>query len=71
MAASPYKFHGPKGIGFVYISEDIEIKPLLRGGARTKYIFRTENIYGIAAFGKSHGDGLMKILNKKPIILKA
>ena len=27
LAASAHKFHGPKGIGFCYISENIKIKP--------------------------------------------
>jgi len=50
MAASAHKFHGPKGIGFVYISEDIQIKPLLRGGGQERNMRAgTENIYGIAA----------------------
>jgi len=50
MAASAHKFHGPKGIGFVYISENIQIKPLLRGGAQERNMRAgTENIYGIAA----------------------
>ena len=50
MAASAHKFHGPKGVGFVYISEDIQIKPLLRGGGQERNMRAgTENIYGIAA----------------------
>ncbi len=54
MAASAHKFHGPKGIGFVYISEDIQIKPLLRGGGQERNMRAgTENIYGIAALGKA------------------
>ena len=36
MAASAHKFHGPKGIGFVYISENIQINPLLRGGGQER-----------------------------------
>lgn len=49
MAASAHKFHGPKGIGFVYISENIKIKPLLRGGSQERNMRAgTENIYGIA-----------------------
>jgi len=49
MAASAHKFHGPKGVGFVYISEDIQIKPLLRGGGQERNMRAgTENIYGIA-----------------------
>ena len=54
MAASAHKFHGPKGIGFVYISEDIQIKPLLRGGGQERNMRAgTENIYGIAAMAKA------------------
>ena len=50
MAASAHKFHGPKGVGFVYISEDIQIKPMLRGGGQERDMRAgTENIYGIAA----------------------
>jgi cysteine desulfurase len=50
MAASAHKFHGPKGVGFVYISENINIKPLLRGGGQERNMRPgTENIYGIAA----------------------
>jgi cysteine desulfurase len=50
MAASAHKFHGPKGVGFVYISENIQIKPLLRGGSQERNMRAgTENIYGIAA----------------------
>ena len=50
MAASAHKFHGPKGIGFSYISENIKIKPLIRGGGQERNMRAgTENIYGIAA----------------------
>ena len=50
MAASAHKFHGPKGVGFIYISENSKIKPLLRGGGQERNMRAgTENIYGIAA----------------------
>ena len=50
MAASAHKFHGPKGVGFIYVSEDIQINPLLRGGGQERNMRAgTENIYGIAA----------------------
>jgi cysteine desulfurase len=50
MAASAHKFHGPKGVGFSYISENIKIKPLIRGGGQERNMRAgTENIYGIAA----------------------
>ena len=50
MAASAHKFHGPKGVGFIYISENIQIKPLIRGGGQERNMRAgTENIYGISA----------------------
>jgi len=50
MAASAHKFHGPKGVGFIYISEDIQIKPFLRGGGQERNMRAgTENVCGIAA----------------------
>ena len=50
MAASAHKFHGPKGVGFIYVSEDIQIKPLLRGGGQERNMRSgTENVYGISA----------------------
>ena len=49
MAASAHKFHGPKGVGFIYVSEDIQIKPLLRGGGQERNMRAgTENVYGIS-----------------------
>tara|TARA_B100001758_G_scaffold247574_1_gene265991 strand:- start:17870 stop:19003 length:1134 start_codon:yes stop_codon:yes gene_type:complete len=54
IAASAHKFHGPKGVGFVYISEDIQIKPLIRGGSQERNMRAgTENVYGIAALAKA------------------
>ena len=49
MAASAHKFNGPKGVGFIYVSEDIQIKPLLRGGGQERNMRAgTENVYGIS-----------------------
>ncbi|MAJ89661.1 MAG: cysteine desulfurase [Flavobacteriales bacterium] len=49
ITASAHKFHGPKGVGFIYISDDINIQPLLRGGSQERNIRAgTENICGIA-----------------------
>jgi cysteine desulfurase len=49
MAASAHKFHGPKGVGFSYVSEKIKIKPLIRGGGQERNMRAgTENVYGIA-----------------------
>lgn len=49
-----HKFHGPKGIGILYISEKNKIKPLIQGGAQERNMRAgTENIYGIVGFAKA------------------
>ena len=46
---SGHKFHGPKGIGALYLKEGIKIPPLLHGGGQEESIRSgTENIPGIA-----------------------
>ncbi|MFQ5335235.1 MAG: cysteine desulfurase family protein, partial [Flavobacteriales bacterium] len=54
IAASAHKFHGPKGIGFIYINNDLKLKPLLYGGHQERNMRAgTENIYGIAGLAKA------------------
>lgn len=53
-AASAHKFNGPKGIGFIYISNDIKIRPFISGGAQERNMRGgTENIIGIAGMAKA------------------
>lgn len=52
MSASSHKFHGPKGVGFLYISEKVKIKPLIYGGGQQKGMRSgTENVPGVAGMG--------------------
>lgn len=52
-----HKFHGPKGVGILYINEDISIKPLISGGAQERNMRAgTENLYGIVGFAKALED---------------
>ncbi|MDQ3072962.1 MAG: cysteine desulfurase [Bacteroidota bacterium] len=47
-AASAHKFNGPKGIGFIYINEELKLKPFIYGGSQERNMRAgTENIYGI------------------------
>lgn len=47
---SSHKFHGLRGVGFVYIKEGKKITPLLTGGGQEKEMrSTTENVAGIAA----------------------
>ena len=36
LTCSAHKIHGPKGIGFVYASPGLKIKPLIQGGAQER-----------------------------------
>jgi len=49
-----HKFHGPKGVGILYINENVKIKPYLHGGAQERNMRAgTENLYGIVGFAKA------------------
>ena len=51
---SSHKFHGVRGVGFVYIKSGKKITPLLTGGGQEHdYRSTTENVAGIAATAKS------------------
>lgn len=54
LSGSAHKFHGPKGIGFLYINGDNIIKPFIDGGAQERNMRGgTENIYGIVGLAKA------------------
>ncbi len=51
---SAHKFHGPKGVGFMYINGENKIHPLLMGGSQERNMRAgTENIAGIAGMAKA------------------
>ena len=51
---SSHKFHGVRGVGFVYIKSGKRITPLLTGGGQERdYRSTTENVAGIAATAKA------------------
>lgn len=51
---SSHKFHGVRGVGFVYIKSGKKIRPLLTGGGQERdYRSTTENVAGIAATAKA------------------
>lgn len=54
LSGSAHKFHGPKGIGFVYINSEAHLKPFLDGGAQERNMRAgTENVSGIVGLGKA------------------
>lgn len=52
MSLSSHKIHGPKGVGALYVSKEIRLKPLFYGGGQETLLRSgTENVPGIAGFG--------------------
>lgn len=54
LSISGHKFHGPKGIGALYIRKGVRVKALVEGGGQEKSIRSgTENVPGIVGLGKA------------------
>jgi cysteine desulfurase len=54
ISAAGHKFHGPKGTGILYVSEEVNIKPFILGGGQERNMRAgTENVYGIVGFAKA------------------
>jgi cysteine desulfurase len=54
ISSAGHKFHGPKGIGVLYVNQDIQIKPYIQGGAQERNMRAgTENVYGIVGYAKA------------------
>ncbi|MBC9932582.1 cysteine desulfurase family protein [Chitinophaga qingshengii] len=54
ITAAGHKFHGPKGVGILYINENVKISPFIQGGSQERNMRAgTENLYGIIGFAKA------------------
>lgn len=54
ITGAAHKFHGPKGVGFIYINGRNKLKPLIYGGAQERNMRGgTENVYGIVGLAKA------------------
>lgn len=54
LSGAAHKFHGPKGIGFIYINSQCHIHPMIDGGSQERNMRAgTENIAGIVGLGKA------------------
>ncbi|TDS16174.1 cysteine desulfurase family protein [Sphingobacterium paludis] len=54
ITGAAHKFHGPKGVGFLYVNGRNKIQPLIYGGAQERNMRGgTENVYGIVGLAKA------------------
>ncbi|MBA3898935.1 MAG: cysteine desulfurase, partial [Bacteroidetes bacterium] len=54
VTCAAHKFHGPKGVGFLYINNSVKINPFIYGGSQERNMRGgTENVYGIVGLAKA------------------
>jgi cysteine desulfurase len=54
ITGAAHKFHGPKGVGFIFIRNSVKLHPLITGGAQERNMRGgTENVYGIVGLAKA------------------
>jgi cysteine desulfurase len=54
LVGAAHKFHGPKGVGFLFVRKDKKILPLIHGGAQERNMRGgTENVIGIIGLAKA------------------
>ena len=54
LAASAHKFHGPKGVGFLYLKQGTKLSGIYRGGEQERALsVGTENVAGIVGMARA------------------
>ncbi len=70
IVGSAHKFHGPKGIGFLYLNNKHKISPFIHGGAQERNMRGgTENVYGIVGLSEALSLASEEMENHKSKIL--
>ena len=54
ITCAAHKFHGPKGVGFLYVNKKTRVNPLIHGGSQERGLRGgTENIAGVVGLAKA------------------
>ncbi len=62
LALSAHKFHGPKGVGALYVRKGVKLRPLVYGGGHERGLrSSTENIPGMVGMGKAAELGIAEM----------
>ncbi len=71
MVASAHKFHGPKGVGFVFVRKGLAIGALLHGGSQERNLrSSTENVHAILGMEKALELSLLHLDEDRTKVLK-
>lgn len=71
MVGSAHKFHGPKGVGFLYVARPDLVQPLIQGGAQERNVRGgTENLAGIIGLAAALEISVQEMENHKSHILE-
>ncbi len=71
LSGSAHKFHGPKGVGFVYINQENIIPPYIHGGAQERNMRAgTENVISIGGMAKAFEIACEKMVENRKHILE-
>ena len=69
LTASAHKFHGPKGVGFLYARKGVPLISLIEGGAQERgRRAGTENVPGIAAMAQALKDAVTDMESRAAVI---
>ncbi|MBP5529022.1 MAG: cysteine desulfurase [Lachnospiraceae bacterium] len=69
LSASAHKFHGPKGVGFLYVRKGVRLFNLIEGGAQEKgKRAGTENVPGIASMAVALEDAIANLDNYAKVV---
>ncbi|MCE2742638.1 MAG: cysteine desulfurase [Fluviicola sp.] len=54
LTCAAHKFHGPKGVGFLYVNKKAKVESLIHGGSQERGLRGgTENVHGIVGLAKA------------------
>ena len=71
LSASAHKFHGPKGVGFLYARKGIRLSNLIEGGAQERgKRAGTENVPGIAAMATALKEANEKMEENASVLIE-
>ena len=71
VTGAAHKFHGPKGVGFLYVNNDQIVRPFVDGGSQERNMRGgTENLYGIVGLATAFDMAYEELAERRAHILE-